>query len=133
MNSDKKIKEIKLSLRKYSVVLSDAEIKELLIDHIRKESVVNDAEIKELLIDHVKKELVLKLKDELNFDVNEVVENMNYKAYEVSVNFLYIDNPKNEEELLDTVKLLIREAFKKLLIWIRYKIKKKEGDKNEWQ
>ncbi len=112
MNGNKKVKEIKLSLRKDSVVLSDAEIKELMIDHIRKESVVSDAEIKELLIDRVKKELVLKLKDELNFDVKEVVENMNYKAYEVSVNFLYIDIPKNEEELLDTVKLLIEKYSK---------------------
>ena len=89
----KTTKEIKLALRKYSTVL-------------------NDAEIKESLIDHMKKELVFKLKNELNFVVNEeVVENMNCKVYEVSVNFLYANIPKNEEELLDIIKLLIEKYY----------------------
>ena len=86
-----KTKEIKLALRKYSTL--------------------NDAEIKESLIDHMKKELVFKLKNELNFVVNEVVENMNCKVYEVSVNFLYANIPKNEEELLDIIKLLIEKYY----------------------
>ena len=86
-----KTKEIKLALRKYSTL--------------------NDAEIKESLIDHMRKEVVLKLKNELNFVVNEVVENMNCKVYEVSVNFLYANIPKNEEELLDIIKLLIEKYY----------------------
>lgn len=56
MNSDK-IKEIKLALRTYSTVL-------------------NDAFISASLIDRGKNELVFKLKNELNFVVNEVVENI---------------------------------------------------------
>ena len=87
-----KTKEIKLALRKYSTL--------------------NDAEIKESLIDYMKKELALELKNYLDIVVNEEVVENTYKVYEVSVDFLYIDIPRNEEELLDTIKLLIEKYSK---------------------
>ena len=83
----KTTKEIKLALRKYSTL--------------------NDAEIKESLIDYMKKELALELKNYLDIVVNEEVVENTYKVYEVSVDFLYVDIPKNEEELLSIIRSLI--------------------------
>ena len=84
---------------------------------LRKHSILNDGEVKKSLIDYMKRELALELKNYLDIVVNEEVVENTYKVYEVSVDFLYVDIPKNEEELLDTIKLLIEKYSKKMILW----------------
>ena len=88
-----KTKEIKLALRKYSTL--------------------NDGEVKKSLIDYMKRELALELKNYLDIVVNEEVVENTYKVYEVGVDFLYVDIPKNEEELLSIIRSLIEKYAKK--------------------
>ena len=89
------MKEIRLTLRKHS-------------------SILNDGEIKKSLIQHMKRELACELENNLNFIINEEVVENTYKIYEISVDFLYVDIPKNEEELIDIIKLLIEKYSKKI-------------------
>ena len=74
---------------------------------LRKHSILNDGEVKKSLIDYMKRELALELKNYLDIVVNEEVVENTYKVYEISVDFLYVDIPKNEEELLSIIRSLI--------------------------
>ena len=93
---NKNLKEIRLTLRKHSIL--------------------NDGEVKKSLIEYMKRELACELENNLNFIINEEVVENTYKVYEVSVDFLYVDIPRNEEELLDTIKLLIEKYSKKMIL-----------------
>ena len=79
---------------------------------LRKHSILNDGEVKKSLIDYMKRELALELKNYLDIVVNEEVVENTYKVYEVSVDFLYVDIPKNEEELLSIIRSLIAKYSK---------------------